>query len=179
MMNLRIGQGYDLHKLSADRKLIIGGVEIPFNKGLVGHSDADVLLHAIIDAILGAAAQGDIGRHFPDTEPAFKGADSIQLLGRAHEVVRQAGFRIVNIDSTIIAQEPKMAPYIDSMREKIATVLEIDIDRISIKAKTNESFDAIGRGWAICSQAVALLSAEHPRGSRKSIISSGGSTDSQ
>ena len=134
-MNLRIGQGYDIHKLSPKRDLIIGGVKIPFEKGLEGHSDADVLIHAIIDALFGAVSMGDIGRHFPDTDSRYKGADSLELLRQAYQKVRQAGFQIVNIDSTIIAQAPKMAPYIDPMCEKIAFTLQVDVDKVNIKAK--------------------------------------------
>ena len=149
--------GYDVHKLVEDRKLIIGGVEIPYEKGLLGHSDADVLLHAISDAILGAAALGDIGKHFPDTDPKYKGADSIKLLEEVVKLVNDKGYVIENIDSTIIAQKPKMAPHIQQMRANIAKALGVDIDRVNVKATTEEGLGFTGAGEGISSQAIALL----------------------
>lgn len=154
---MRIGQGYDLHKLVADRDLILGGVKIPYNLGLLGHSDADVLTHAIIDAIFGAVADGDIGRHFSDTDPKYKGADSIRLLIKAGEILKNKGYKIVNIDSTIIAQAPKLAPHVDLMRENIANALKIGINDVSIKAKTNEGMDSTGKKEAIQAFAVVLI----------------------
>jgi len=156
-MGYRIGQGYDLHQLTEGRKLILGGVDIPFEKGLLGHSDADCLLHAIIDAMLGAAALGDIGRHFPDNDPAYKDASSLFLLEAAYKSVMKKGYEIVNIDSTIIAQQPKMAPYIESMRTNVAGALGIKTDQVSVKAKSNEKVDAVGKGEAMAAQAVVLL----------------------
>lgn len=135
---MRIGLGYDVHKLTEDRKLIIGGVEIPHDKGLLGHSDADVLIHAIMDSILGALALGDIGKHFPDTDEEYKGADSMKLLEHVYNLITSKGYKIGNIDSTIIAQSPKMAPYIENMRSNISKVLNTDIDNINIKATTEE-----------------------------------------
>ena len=154
---MRIGMGYDVHKLVEDRKLIIGGVEIPYEKGLLGHSDADVLLHAIMDALLGAAALGDIGKHFPDTDEKYKGISSIKLMEHVGELLRQNGFVIGNIDSTIIAQRPKMAPYREQMRENIAKALKIDINQIGVKATTEEGLGFTGAGEGISSQAIALL----------------------
>lgn len=154
---MRIGMGYDVHKLVEDRKLIIGGVDIPYEKGLLGHSDADVLLHAISDALLGAAALGDIGRHFPDNDPKYKGADSLMLLGEVGKLVDKANMIISNIDATIIAQKPKMAPYIEEMRKNIAGVLNIDINQVNIKATTEEGMGFTGEGKGISSQAVCLL----------------------
>lgn len=154
---MRIGMGYDVHKLVEDRKLIIGGVEIPYEKGLLGHSDADVLLHAISDAILGAAALGDIGKHFPDTDPSYKGADSLKLLEEVVKLVNDKGYVIENIDSTIIAQKPKMAPHIPQMRANIAKALGVDIDRVNVKATTEEGLGFTGAGEGISSQAIALL----------------------
>ncbi|CAN5301792.1 2-C-methyl-D-erythritol 2,4-cyclodiphosphate synthase [soil metagenome] len=153
----RIGQGYDCHALVAGRKLIIGGVTIPHATGLLGHSDADVLLHAITDAILGAAALGDIGRHFPDTDPEFSGADSRVLLREAVKRVTAAGYSIGNIDATIIAQSPKMAPHISRMVSNIATDMEVPMDRVNIKAKTNEKLGYLGREEGIAAEAVALI----------------------
>jgi 2-C-methyl-D-erythritol 2,4-cyclodiphosphate synthase len=149
--------GYDVHRLVEDRKLIIGGVEIPYEKGLLGHSDADVLLHAIMDALLGAAALGDIGKHFPDTDPAYKGADSLMLLGKVGELLERGGFLIENIDATIIAQAPKMRPYIDTMRDKIAGVLGIDVQQVNVKATTEEGLGFTGNGEGISSQAICML----------------------
>ncbi len=154
---MRIGQGYDLHKLVADRDLILGAVKIPYNLGLLGHSDADVLTHAIIDAIFGAIADGDIGRHFPDTDLKYKGADSIRLLIEAGEILKNKGYKIINIDSTIIAQAPKLAPHVDLMRENIANALKIGINDVSIKAKTNEGVDSTGKKEAIQTFAIVLI----------------------
>lgn len=154
---MRIGHGYDVHKLVEDRPLIIGGVEIPYEKGLLGHSDADVLLHAISDALLGAAALGDIGAHFPDTDPKYKGADSLVLLREVCNIIRKHGFEIENIDSTVLAQRPKLRPYIDEMRARISAYTDIDIDRISIKATTEEGLGFTGEGLGIAAHAVCLL----------------------
>ena len=154
---MRIGQGFDVHALVSGRKLIIGGVEIPFERGLEGHSDADVLLHAITDALLGAASLGDIGKHFPDTDPAFRGANSRVLLCAAVEKVRAAGYEIGNIDCTIIAQQPKMAPHIPGMIENISTDLGIPDCDINVKAKTFEKLGTLGRGEGIAAEAVVLL----------------------
>lgn len=149
--------GYDVHRLGADRDLIIGGVKIPYEKGLIGHSDADVLLHAITDAILGAAAMGDIGKLFPDTDDAFKGADSLVLMDKAYTQVQKNGFSVENIDATIIAQAPKMRPFIDEMRGKIAKVLGVNIDRVNVKATTEEGLGFTGSGEGISAHAVCLL----------------------
>lgn len=154
---MRVGMGYDVHKLVEGRPLIIGGVEIPYESGLLGHSDADVLLHAVTDSILGAAALGDIGKHFPDTDPAYKGADSLVLLKEAVRIVSEAGFRIVNIDATIIAQRPKMRPYIDDMRANIARVAGIDISCINVKATTEEGLGFTGKGEGISSQSICMI----------------------
>jgi 2-C-methyl-D-erythritol 2,4-cyclodiphosphate synthase len=154
---MRIGTGYDVHKLVEGRKLILGGVEIPYEKGLLGHSDADVILHAIMDALLGAAALGDIGQHFPDTSPDYEGADSLELLHEVGRILADAGYRIENIDSTIIAQKPKLMPYLPLMRQHVAEALGIDLDRVSIKATTEEHLGFTGRGEGISAQAVALL----------------------
>ncbi|MCR5388148.1 MAG: 2-C-methyl-D-erythritol 2,4-cyclodiphosphate synthase [Lachnospiraceae bacterium] len=154
---MRIGTGYDVHKLVEGRKCIIGGVDIPFEKGLLGHSDADVLCHAISDALLGAAALGDIGKHFPDTDPRFKGADSVKLLAEVGTLVYSKNYAISNIDATIIAQAPKMAPHLDKMRENIASALGLELDRINIKATTEEHLGFTGRGEGIAAQAVCLL----------------------
>jgi len=156
-MNIRVGQGYDIHALVSGRPLIIGGVQIEHDRGLLGHSDADVLLHAITDALLGAAGLGDIGRHFPDTDPAFKGANSRVLLAEAARRVRAEGWELGNVDSTVIAQSPKLAPYIGSMRESIAVDLGIAADAVNVKAKTNEKLGALGRSEGIAAQAVILL----------------------
>jgi 2-C-methyl-D-erythritol 4-phosphate cytidylyltransferase/2-C-methyl-D-erythritol 2,4-cyclodiphosphate synthase len=155
---LRIGNGYDLHRLVAGRPLILGGVTIPFDKGLQGHSDADAVCHAVTDAILGAANAGDIGRHFPDTDPAWKDADSIELLRRAGEVVVESGFSIVNIDVVVIAQKPKLVPHVAAMTANLAAALAVDAGQISIKGKTNEGVDSMGAGESIAVHAVALLS---------------------
>ena len=153
----RIGEGWDIHALVAGRPLLIGGVRSPFDKGLAGHSDADVLLHAITDALLGAAALGDIGLHFPDTDPVFKGADSLVLLAQAARRVRQAGFEIGNIDSTVIAQAPKLMPWIPGMRAAIAGALAVQLDQVNVKAKTAEQLGPVGQGQAIEARAIVLL----------------------
>ena len=157
MTNIRIGEGWDIHALVEGRKLILGGVEIPHSKGLLGHSDADALLHAITDAILGAAALGDIGSHFPDTDAQFKGADSAVLLREVARLVRAKGFEIGNVDSTVIAQAPKLAPHIAAMRARIAEVLQLDIDQVNVKAKTAEKMGPVGEGRAMEARAVVLL----------------------
>jgi len=157
---MRIGMGYDVHKLGPDRDLILGGVKIPYELGLIGHSDADCLVHAVMDSILGAAAMGDIGQHFPDTDPAYKGADSLALMAHVKEMVRAAGWRIGNIDATIIAQRPKMAPYIPEMRRLMADVLEIGMDRINVKATTEEGLGFTGEGLGIACQSIALLESQ-------------------
>lgn len=154
---MRIGMGYDVHRLVEDRKCIIGGVEIPYEKGLLGHSDADVLLHAIMDALLGAAALGDIGKHFPDTDPAYKGASSMKLLERVGELLEENMFLVENIDATIIAQAPKMRPYIDTMRENIARALKIEVSQVNVKATTEEGLGFTGSGEGISSQAICML----------------------
>jgi 2-C-methyl-D-erythritol 2,4-cyclodiphosphate synthase len=154
---MRIGHGYDVHRLVEGRKLIMGGVEIPWEKGLLGHSDADVLLHAIADAILGALGEGDIGKHFPDTDPTFKGADSMKLLEQVMKLAEARGYRLGNLDATIIAQLPKMAPHIPVMRENIARVLNCAIDRINVKATTEEGLGFTGTGEGISAHAVLLL----------------------
>ncbi|WP_297523076.1 2-C-methyl-D-erythritol 2,4-cyclodiphosphate synthase [uncultured Clostridium sp.] len=154
---MRIGMGYDVHRLVENRDLILGGVKIPFEKGLLGHSDADVLLHAISDSLLGAAALGDIGRHFPDTDESFKGADSLILLQEVGRLIKEKGYNIGNIDATIIAQKPKMLPHIPTMRENIARVLEIDVDQINVKATTEEGLGFTGTLEGISSQSIALL----------------------
>jgi 2-C-methyl-D-erythritol 2,4-cyclodiphosphate synthase len=153
----RIGEGWDIHALVEGRRLILGGVEIAHHKGLLGHSDADALLHAITDALLGAAAMGDIGTHFPDTDAQFKGADSTVLLGEAARRVREKGFEIGNIDSTVIAQAPKLAPYIAPMRACIAQVLGVDVSQVNVKAKTAEKMGPVGEGLAMEARAVVLL----------------------
>lgn len=154
---MRIGMGYDVHKLTEGRKLVIGGVEIPYEKGLLGHSDADVLLHAIMDALLGAAALGDIGKHFPDTEPAYKGISSIKLLEHVRDLLEENFFLIENIDATIIAQAPKMRPYIDTMRKNIADALGISIEQVNVKATTEEGLGFTGSGEGISAQAICML----------------------
>ena len=154
---MRVGMGYDVHKLVEGRDLIMGGVKIPYEKGLLGHSDADVLLHAISDALLGAAALGDIGKHFPDTDPKYKGADSLKLLEHVGELIEEKLYVIGNIDATIIAQRPKMAPHIPQMRENIARALHIDVNQVNVKATTEEGLGFTGSGEGISSQAIALL----------------------
>ncbi len=154
---MHIGTGYDVHRLVEGRKLILGGVEIPYEKGLLGHSDADVLLHAISDALLGAAALGDIGKHFPDTDPKYKGADSMKLLSEVGRMLEENHYLIENIDSTILCQAPKLRPYIDTMRQNIADALEIDIAQVSVKATTEEGLGFTGAGEGIAVQAICLL----------------------
>jgi 2-C-methyl-D-erythritol 2,4-cyclodiphosphate synthase len=154
---MRIGHGYDVHRLVEGRKLIMGGVEIPWERGLLGHSDADVLLHAIADAILGAIGEGDIGKHFPDTDPAFKGADSLKLLERVMALAFSRGYRLGNLDATIIAQHPKMAPHISGMRENIARVLNAAPEQVNVKATTEEGLGFTGTGEGISAHAVVLL----------------------
>lgn len=155
---MRVGLGYDVHKLVEGRDLILGGVKIPYEKGLLGHSDADVLLHAITDALLGAAALGDIGKHFPDSDPQYKGADSLKLLAAAKELLDQENYYIENVDATIIAQRPKMAPHIPTMRENVARVLGIEVNQVNIKATTEEGLGFTGTGEGISSQAICLIS---------------------
>ena len=154
---MRIGHGYDVHRLVAGRKLILGGVDIPHDLGLLGHSDADVLLHALSDAILGAIGEGDIGRHFPDTDPAFKGADSIKLLQHVMALADGKGFRIGNVDATVVAQRPKLAPFIQQMRLNVARALSCEEERVNVKATTTEELGFAGRGEGIAAYAVALL----------------------
>jgi 2-C-methyl-D-erythritol 2,4-cyclodiphosphate synthase len=154
---IRIGQGYDVHRLVEGRECIIGGVNIPFDKGLDGHSDADVLIHAICDAMLGGAGLGDIGKHFPDNDPQYKGVDSRALLRTVAELLQHMGYRLSNLDATIIAQAPKMAPYIDEMRLNIASDCDVPVDRVNIKATTTEMLGFEGRGEGIAAQAVCLL----------------------
>ena len=156
-MKLRIGEGWDIHALVEGRKLILGGVEIPHSKGLLGHSDADALLHAITDALLGAAALGDIGTHFPDSDAQFKGADSSVLLAEAARRVRAKGYEIGNVDTTVVAQTPKLAPHIAAMRERIAQVLGVSVDQVNVKAKTAEKMGPVGEGLAMEARAVVLL----------------------
>jgi 2-C-methyl-D-erythritol 2,4-cyclodiphosphate synthase len=156
-MNLRIGEGWDTHALVPGRKLVLGGVEIPFERGLLGHSDADALLHAITDALFGAAGLGDIGRHFPDTDERFRGANSVALLQEAAARVRRAGWRIVNIDSTVVAQAPKLAPHIEAMRARIAAALELQPAQVNVKAKTAEKLGPVGMGQSIEARAIVLL----------------------
>lgn len=157
VVSMRIGMGYDVHRLVEGRDLIIGGVKIPYEKGLLGHSDADVLLHAIMDALLGAAALGDIGKHFPDTDPAYKGISSIKLLEKVGELLEENHVFIENIDATIIAQAPKMRPHIDTMRENIAKALLIDVGQVNVKATTEEGLGFTGSGEGISSQAICLV----------------------
>lgn len=154
---IRVGIGYDLHRLETGRPLILGGVQVPYEKGLAGHSDADVLAHAITDALFGAAALGNIGQHFPDTDPRYKDADSMVLLRNAVGMINEHGFHIVNVDSNIVAQQPKLNPHIDAIRTSLATCLGLPLDAVSVKAKTNEHVGPEGRGEAISAQAVVLL----------------------
>ncbi len=156
-MNIRMGLGYDVHRLVIGRKLILGGVDIPYDKGLLGHSDADVLLHAIKDALLGAAAMGDIGRHFPDNDERYRGANSLELLKRVGELLGEAGYQVNNVDATIIAEKPKMAPYIQEMRENIAKALTIETDRVNVKATTTEGLSFTGKGKGMAAQAIASV----------------------
>ena len=157
MMNMRIGEGWDVHALVPGRPLILGGVPVPYSLGLLGHSDADVLLHACIDALLGAAGLGDIGRHFPDTDPKFKGADSLALLAEAMHRVRAQGFELSNLDSTVIAQAPKLAPHISAMCAAIAKALAVDVGQVNVKAKTAEKLGPVGQGQSMEARAVVLL----------------------
>lgn len=154
---MRIGQGYDIHKTADFRPLILGGVKIPYDKGLLGHSDADVLVHAIIDSIFGAIAEGDIGEHFPDSDPKYKNANSIELLSEANKILNEKGYKIINLDTTIICEKPKLLPYKEGMKENIAAALNISKDLISIKAKTKEKLDATGEGNAIEAIAIVLV----------------------
>jgi 2-C-methyl-D-erythritol 2,4-cyclodiphosphate synthase len=153
----RIGIGYDIHRLAEGGRLLLGGVEVPFEKGLLGHSDSDVLSHAICDALLGAAALGDIGSHFPDTDPRFKGASSLDLLAHVAGLVFERGFDVVNVDAVILAERPRLAPHVQAMRERLAAALKVGVDRVSVKAKTGEGLGSVGRGEAMAAQAVALL----------------------
>ena len=155
-MDMRIGHGYDVHKLVEERELILGGVQIPYEKGLLGHSDADVLLHAIADALLGALALGDIGKHFPDNDPQYKGISSLILLKKTAELVRSRGYTVGNVDATVLAQRPKLAPYVPSMRENIAAALSVDAERVSVKATTEEGLGFTGSGDGIAAHAVVL-----------------------
>ena len=154
---MRIGMGHDVHRLVEGRKFIMGGVEIPYEKGLLGHSDADVLLHAVMDALLGAAALGDIGKHFPDTDEKYKGISSLQLLKHVSLLLEEKEYSIINIDATIVAQRPKMRPYIDKMRENIASVVGIDMDRVNVKATTEEGLGFTGEGLGISADAICLI----------------------
>lgn len=156
-MTMRIGHGFDVHRLVEGRPLIVGGVTIPHELGLLGHSDADVLLHAICDALLGAAALGDIGRHFPDTDPRYRGADSRVLLREVHRLIGERGYRVVNVDATLIAQAPRMAPHIETMRRHIAADLAVEVDAVNVKATTTEKLGFTGRGEGIAAEAVCLL----------------------
>jgi len=153
----RFGFGYDIHRFSRDRKLILGGVQIPSELGLLGHSDADVLLHAICDALLGAAALGDIGQHFPDTDPRFKGASSLSFLAATRELLVAAGYHVVNIDSTLVLQSPKIAPHVPAMRQQIANALNLGVDQVSVKATTNEGLGSLGAGEGCAAYAVATI----------------------
>ena len=159
-MIIRVGHGYDVHKLTENRHLILGGVDIPYEKGLLGHSDADVLLHAIMDALLGAAALGDIGTHFPDNDPAYLGADSMELLRKVCALLREKNYAVSNIDATVIAQQPKLKPYIEQMRVNIAKTMALDTDRISIKATTEEKLGFTGRKEGISAHCIALITKE-------------------
>lgn len=156
--DFRIGYGYDVHRLVEGRDLILGGVSVPHERGLDGHSDADVLLHAISDALLGTLALGDIGKHFPDTDEAFEGADSRQLLKKVYELIEKEGYRLVNIDSVVVAQKPKLAPYIEEMRQNIAGVLALDLNRVSVKATTSEKLGFEGEEKGISARAAVLIS---------------------
>ena len=163
-MDIRVGVGYDAHKLAGGRKLILGGVEIPFEKGLLGHSDADVIIHAVIDAVLGACALGDIGSHFPDDDPAYAGASSLELLRRVSDSIRQAGYAVGNIDCVCVAQSPRIAPFTGDMRKNIAAALGIDADQVSVKGKTEEGMGFTGAGEGIAAYAVGVLEARERRG---------------
>ena len=157
-MTMRIGHGYDVHRLVEGRKLILGGVEVPHTLGLLGHSDADVLTHAVMDALLGAAALGDIGRHFPDTDPAYAGADSLKLLDHVVELLEEKGYQVGNVDATILAQKPKLAPYIEKMRDNLAARMKVEPDQVNVKATTEEKLGFTGSEEGIAAHAVALLS---------------------
>ena len=157
MSDIRIGHGYDVHRLTEGRKLILGGVEIPWERGLLGHSDADVLTHAVMDALLGAAGLGDIGRHFPDTDPAYAGADSLKLLERVVRLLGERGFAVGNVDATVLAQRPRLAPYIPAMREKLARVMGVEPLRVNVKATTEEGLGFTGSGEGMAAHAVALI----------------------
>ena len=157
-MTMRIGHGYDVHRLVEGRKLILGGVEVPHTLGLLGHSDADVLTHAVMDSLLGAAALGDIGRHFPDTDPAYAGADSLKLLDHVVELLEKKGYRVGNVDATILAQKPKLAPYIEKMRDNLAARMKVEPDQVNVKATTEEKLGFTGAEEGIAAHAVALLS---------------------
>lgn len=157
-MTMRIGHGYDVHRLVDGRKLILGGVEVPHTLGLLGHSDADVLTHAVMDALLGAAALGDIGRHFPDTDPAYAGADSLKLLDHVVELLEEKGYQVGNVDATILAQKPKLAPYIEKMRDNLAARMKVEPDQVNVKATTEEKLGFTGAEEGIAAHAVALLS---------------------
>ena len=154
---MRIGQGYDVHKLTAGRKLVLGGVEVPYEKGLLGHSDADVLTHAVMDALLGAAGLGDIGRHFPDSDPAYAGADSLGLLAAVTEKLAAAGWQVGNVDATVIAQRPKLAGHLPQMAQNLARVMGVPVERVNVKATTEEGLGFTGAGEGIAAQAIALL----------------------
>ena len=158
---MRIGEGYDVHRLTENRRLVLGGVEIPYEKGLLGHSDADALLHALMDAMLGALALGDIGKHFPDTDPAYKGADSLKLLDHVMLLLEKNGWKVGNVDATIIAQRPKLAPYIPEMRENLAGRMGVEIDRVNVKATTEEKLGFTGDGSGMAAHAVVLLEKEN------------------
>lgn len=157
---MRIGHGFDVHRLAEGRPLILGGIRIPYGKGLDGHSDADVLLHTISDALLGAAALGDIGKHFPDTDPAYKDADSAKLLEQVYRLLKERNYRCVNLDATVIAQQPKLAPYIENIRKNIASILEIEAGQVNVKATTTEKLGYPGRGEGIAAEAVVLIEEE-------------------
>ncbi len=157
MQGMRIGHGYDVHRLAEGRKLILGGVDIPWEKGLLGHSDADVLAHAVMDALLGAAGLGDIGRHFPDTDPAYAGADSLKLLAHVAELLRERGYTVGNVDATVLAQRPKLAPHISAMRDNLARAMGIAPDRVNVKATTEEGLGFTGSGEGMAAHAVALI----------------------
>ncbi len=154
---MRIGHGYDVHKLAPDRRLILGGVDVPYHEGLLGHSDADVLTHAVMDALLGAAGLGDIGQHFPDTDPAYAGADSLKLLERVMELLGEAGYAVGNVDATVLAQAPKLAPHIPQMRQNLARVMGVDPGRVNVKATTEEGLGFTGAKQGIAAHAVALI----------------------
>lgn len=160
----RIGIGYDIHRLVEGRKLVLGGIEIPFEKGLLGHSDSDVLTHAICDALLGAAALGDIGTHFPDSDPRWAGASSLDLLAQVVEMLTERGYEVTNVDATVMAEQPKLRLHVDAMRQKLASVLRIDVEQVSVKAKTSEGLESVGRGEAMAAQSITLIhrrDAEH------------------